>query len=359
MTRKRKFAVLIGFLLVLLAVRMAAPVLVEQRINQAIAEAEGLRGSISEVDLHLYRGAYRIRDVQLYSVNGVEVEPLISIDRVELSLLWSALIDGEVVAEMTFHQPKISVIQTPDKPVLGNEAVKDESTWITLANKLVPFSIDRLSIVDGTLLFKTSEKDKQASFHIGQLDGHILNITNSLELSDSLMAKVNLSGKVMDESRISIKGAYNPYETKPTFNLDMQMERLPVKRLDGLIRYYTPFDLEQGELDMAMEIASNQGEVNGYVKGGLHDVEVFDWEEDVEKDGDNPFQWIIEGITAALGAILESDKTGLVATRVPLEGSLNDLDTPLLPAIVGLFRNAFIEAYEMKIEDVIFAEFDD
>ena len=104
MTRKRLVAIGVVLLLGLLAARVAAPVWVEQRINQAIAEAEGLRGNIGEVDLHLYRGAYRIRDIQLYSVNGVEVEPLISIARVELSILWSALIDGEVVAEMTFHR---------------------------------------------------------------------------------------------------------------------------------------------------------------------------------------------------------------------------------------------------------------
>ena len=131
------------------------------------------------------------------------------------------------------------------------------------------------------------------------------------------------------------------------------MQRLPMMHIDHLISFYSPFDVEAGQLDFAMEFAAKQGVVSGYVKAGVYDLSVFDWQEDVVQDGDNPFQWLFEAVTGGIAELFEGGNKDLVATRIPLEGNIDDIETPLWPAIGAIIRNAFIKSLDIKVDETV------
>ena len=74
---------------------------------------------------------------------------------------------------------------------------------------------------------------------------------------------------------------------------------------------------------------------------------------DVIKGDDNPLQLFIEALSAALAELFENDDEKLIATRIPIQGDISSPDTSVLKAIGGLFYNAFIKAYQMRVEDII------
>ena len=70
MSRKKKiWLILTAVIIVLLVVgRLMLPYFVTKYVNQVLADIDGYEGSISDVDIHLSRGAYSIHDLKLFKV---------------------------------------------------------------------------------------------------------------------------------------------------------------------------------------------------------------------------------------------------------------------------------------------------
>lgn len=131
------------------------------------------------------------------------------------------------------------------------------------------------------------------------------------------------------------------------------MQRLSVKDIEGLIAFYAPFDLEAGHIDGAVELAAKDGELTGYVKAGVHQLSVFSWRKDVVEDGDNPLQILFEAASDLVAEVLENDKSKLVATRVPIQGTIDNTETSVFSAVVAVLQNAFLQTFDMEIEDIV------
>ncbi|GAC13494.1 DUF748 domain-containing protein [Aliiglaciecola lipolytica] len=340
-------------LVILLLARVSAPYFVQRFINNTIASTDGLSGQVGDVDLHLYRGAYQIEDINLYVVGETDdARPLISVKKMDISILWSALLRGNIVSELTFYQPKIYLEDRENTQDIQNEEVKKQSTWVGLTQNLVPFSIDKITIFDGEMALKNINDEVESETRLSEVQGQISNITNSKELGKPLVSEFQLSAKLMDAAPVTLAGNIDPFAQKPTFNLDLTVAKFPVTYLDNVIKTYTPIDIEAGSVDGALELVSENGKIDGYAKAGIYNMEILSWREDIEKDGDNIFVAIFEGLTDLLGTLLENDEENLIAARVPISGTLSDTETETFAAILSMLRNAFIEALQMDIEDL-------
>lgn len=342
-----------GFLLVIIILRVSAPFIVEWAINRQLENTEGIYGKVAGVDLHLYRGGYQIQGIELFMEGGDQHYPLLKVDTLDLSILWSALLDGNIVANIVVQQPVLNLVDRENKKVLANEAVRDEKNWLALVKSLTPFSIDRMEVVDGAFHFLKPDSEPKVDVFLSKVDVLIENISNSQALSHSLLSRVQVTAQMMKESEIKIEGQFDPFNGIPTFDLDMEMQRLPLLRLDDFIRVYTPFDVEGGSLDMALELAAENGNIKGYLKPGIYDLDVFDWREDVQKDHDNPFQVIFEALTGGVAELLENQKRDLLATKIELQGKIDSPEAPIFPVIVGLLKNGFMSAYDITVEDSV------
>jgi len=83
------------------------------------------------------------------------------------------------------------------------------------------------------------------------------------------------------------------------------------------------------------------GQVHGYVKPLLSDLDVYDGEQD--KD-DNPLQKLYEAIVGGASKLLENRPRAEVATKTDLSGPVENPEASTLEVIVGLLRNAFFRA---------------
>jgi len=72
---------------------------------------------------------------------------------------------------------------------------------------------------------------------------------------------------------------------------------------------------------------------------------------DPARDSDNPIDFIWQGILGGLTRIIRNHPKDRFGTRVPLSGNFDDPSPDVMTTIVNVFRNAFIKAFEGKLEN--------
>jgi len=354
MHKRTWFTVIVVTVLLLILARIGAPYAVQYYINQQINQTKGITGQVGDVDLHLYRGAYSVDDIEIYAVDDQSSpKPLLSVKTLDFSLAWSAILNGNLVTNMVFSQPKIVVYDKDTTTPEQNQQVKDERTWIGLANNLVVFSIDTLKIIDGKISLVNQTKKGEIPTYIANINADINNITNAKNLTKTLVTSVDVTGDLMGEAALTLVGKLDPFSEQANFDFNLEIQRFSVKQIQTVFNVYTPFDIEAGGIDGAMELAAKSNEVNGYAKAGVYDLSIFSWREDVEKDDDGLFTIIFEGGADLLSAILENDESQLVAARIPIEGTLDNTDISTFQAVVSVLKNAFFDATKMKVDDIV------
>ena len=354
MHKRTWFTVIVVTVLLLILARVGAPYAVQYYINQQINQTKGITGQVGDVDLHLYRGAYAVDDIEIYAVDEQSSpKPLLSVKTLDFSLAWSAVLNGNLVTNMVFSQPKVVVYDKDTTTPEQNQQVKDERTWIGLANNLVVFSIDTLKIIDGKISLVNQTKKGEIPTYIANINADIKNITNAQNLTKTLVTSVDVTGDLMGEATLTLVGKLDPFSEQANFDFNMEVQRFSVKQIQTVFNVYTPFDIEAGGIDGAMELAAKSNEVNGYAKAGVYDLSIFSWREDAEKDDDGLFTIIFEGGADLLSAILENDESQLVAARIPIEGTLDSTDISTFQAVVSVLKNAFFDATKMQVDDIV------
>src|SRR2546421_8643431 len=83
--RWRRFFAISGIVLfvLLLAARVAMPTVLKWYVNRTINQSPLYDGQISEIDVHLWRGAYTIKDIRLSKTTGNIPVPLFAAKRVD------------------------------------------------------------------------------------------------------------------------------------------------------------------------------------------------------------------------------------------------------------------------------------
>lgn len=348
---KRTTVSLLAILVVLIALRITAPSFITWYANQVIAKTPAIEGSVADVDLSLLASTYSIKGVNIRQTGDNATFPLFLADRVDVSILWSGLLQGKLVTEILIIEPTIGLYDRPDDNVIEDSAITDEKTWIGLARGLTPFAIDKLLVENGSFIMDAQAQLKRSEFTVQNIRLKAANIANSR--GSETLATVDIEGDIQNQAKVNLTASFDPNTTQPTFDINLEMEKLPVSYIDSLLKFYAPFDLEAGQVDLASELKSTNGKVIGYVQAGIYQLDVFSWKEDAIKDGDNPLQLIFEMIGGALASLFENNDKELVATRVPIKGALDDPEVSTVAALSGILRNAFIEAYSLKVENSI------
>src|SRR5476649_18275 len=116
---KKKYKILIGVVVFLIAIRLILPYAVLHYANKTLAEMDGYYGHTDDIDLSLYRGAYIIKNIYLNKVDSVSKAQteFFKSRNIDLSIEWRALFHGSLVGKMFFDSPIL--IFTKDKTTLG------------------------------------------------------------------------------------------------------------------------------------------------------------------------------------------------------------------------------------------------
>jgi hypothetical protein len=348
----KKWIILASIIVLVIVARLMLPHFVTRYVNKVLAYIDGYEGSISDVDIHLLRGAYVIHDLQLFKINGHEKVPFIDVPAIDLSVEWQALFKGSIVGEIIFERPKLNFIggdgKETKKPGNDTQTGKDVD-WTKPIKELMPLQINRLEINHGTVAFYDFTTKPKVDVRLDSLYVLATNLNNADNEKERLPSSVIASATSVGGGKLHLNMDINVMKETPDMDLNLKFEKINMPALNDFFKAYSKVDIERGIFNLYTELAINNGKITGYVKPVAQNIKVVDW----EKDKKNPINLIWQSIVGVVAEFFENQEENQFATKVPLQGNLDNVESGVWPTVWNVFRNAFVQAFERNTDNTI------
>lgn len=311
-------------------------------VNRVLNRIEGYKGSISGIDIDLYRGAYRIHDLKIEKKNGNIPVPFITVATVDFSVQWSALLHGRIVSDAELERPELNFAVNRSGTQEQTGAGVD---WSKPIRELMPIDINRVSFSNGKLSYKDFSTKPVVDVFIENMRGELRNLRNAESASGALPSSLSLRGDSIGNGVLTASGKMNILKPVPDMDINMQLEHVKLRALSDYSNAYAAIDLRGGSLNLYYELTIRDGKVSGYAKPIATGVQIIDL-----RQTSNPIKLAWETLVAAVVEIFTNQPRDQFATKIPLEGNLNNIETDSWSAVAGIVRNAFIEAFKKGYE---------
>ncbi len=339
----------------LIVIRLILPYVVLHYANKTLATMPGYYGHVQDIDLAIYRGAYKLNNIYLDkkdTVSGLQT-PFFASRIIDLSVEWKALFHGKIVGELIFDAPLLRFTKDKAEPA---QVTKDTNDFRKLLRSFMPLKVNRFEIFRGTIQYIDSTTNPVVNIQMNEahvLAQNLKNVRDTALLPATVTASALVYGGTMD---FNMK--LDPLAEQSTFDLNAEVKNTNLPKLNDFFKAYGKFDVSKGDFGLYTEIAAKEGKFKGYVKPVIKDLKVLGKED----RHDDILQKLWEGIVGAASHILRNHKENQIATKIPFEGSFNNTTTNTWYAILDLLRNAFIQAllpsidYEINIQSVSIAK---
>lgn len=339
---------LASLLVLLAALHLALPYLVRDYLNEKLADMGDYRGQVSDVDLAWWRGAYQINGLKIVKTTGKVPVPLLDAPLIDLSVSWRSLwYDRAVVAEVTFVRPELNFVDGGNKQ---SSQTGQGTDWRQQLEKLLPITLNEVRIEDATLNFHNFNSRPPVDLKATQLNAKVLNLTNVRNEKGRRDARFDGSARLLGDARVESRATFDPFSDFDNFEFRLRATGIELRRLNDFASAYGKFDFNAGHGDLVIEAQASDGRLSGYIKPLLRDVDVFDWQQDVENKNKGWFRSIWEVLVGSSETVLKNQPKNQFATRVELSGSVHKQDVSAFEAFLQILRNGFIEAFNARYE---------
>jgi hypothetical protein len=342
--RSKLLWVVVVLVIALLVVRAMLPIWVRDYVNRRLNEMEDYSGHVADVDIHLWRGAYSARGIQIKKTGGEVPVPFFSAPLVDLSVEWKALFHGAFVGEIHFEHPKINFVNGRSK---ATSQVGVDKPWTEKIRQLFPLKINRFTVHGGEVHYRDFSRTPKVDVEMDQIRMVATNLTNSSKLSETLNAKIEIAGRPLRSGEFKANINMDPYAKKPTFALELEADSIPLVKLNDFAKAYAAITFEAGTLRVATSMNSKEGRFTGFFEPVFDKMEIFD----PAHDSENPIDFIWQGIVGGLTRIIRNHPKDRFGTKVPISGSFDDPAPAVLDTVFNVFRNAFVKAFEGKLSN--------
>jgi hypothetical protein len=334
-------------LVVLLAIgRLMLPRFVQAYVNLTLDRNPLFDGRIGEVDIHLWRGAYSIRDIKLVKTTGNVPVPLFAAARVDLAIEWRQVLNRTIVGTITIDRPELNFVAGEDES--DGQSTGDGGPWLGIIRDLFPFTINSATIHDGTVRFSAFHTTPPVELHLSKLEATVDDLSNVTGSVAPLIATIHATAVAMDHAQTALDVKFDPFSYKPTFTLALKLIGLDVTTTNTLARAYGQFDFEHGFFDLVTEVDAKEGALDGYVKPLFRRLKVLSLRKDVPEDTVLGVFW--EALVGTVSELLENQPRDQFATVIPVRGNVTGPRPDVLTTIGNVLRNAFIRAYLPRLQ---------
>ena len=348
----KKVAINLGIILgIFVLLHFLLEPIAENFVNKKLDSLEGYKGSIEDVDIHLFRGAYRIKGIDIQE-RGDTLRPFVHVDTLDLSVQWKALFDGKVVGEVLVSNP---VINYRAQPAGEEDAVESDTAevnnWSQKLQELMPLTINKFEVRQGSITYSDPGAQLKLNTYLQGLNLLVKNISNVKDSVSELPTSLSANATTLGRGKLNIDMDLNLLQNKPDLSANIRLDTVDLTALNDVFRAYANVDLQKGAFTMISEFNVVNSQVDGYIKPFFENLEVFDFEEDVKEKEDKGFFGKVWEALVGLGSeAIENQKEERVASKVPIEGNLETADPDVSVAVWNVFKNAFIEVITKRFE---------
>lgn len=356
MKNRTKILALLGVISLVVVLRLSAPLLVEYYLNEhMLADLGAYSGSVEDVDLALWRGAFRIEGLRIEKSTGSQQVDFVVVPVIEASLSWRALTNGAIRAKGLIIRPEINFVDAtrPEDRQSGKGI-----DWQALPEDLLKFTVEEVEVRQGTVAFRNFNSDPPVNIQARKIDLVATNLTNVEDEEGERVATAEVTAEFFNDSPFSAKAEFDPFDFDSfIFAGDMTFNDLT--EINNFAQAYGNLDFKSGQGELVMELKAEDGKLIGYAKPAFENVDVADWEQDVERQEDNPLRLMWENLAGLGSAIFSNPETDKLATRIEISGDIpDDPEINIWSAVFGIVRNAFAEAINTNFDHLTPLEVD-
>jgi hypothetical protein len=349
-TRYRRSLWIIGVAaVVLIAARIALPYVVLNSLNHRLAHMGAYSGRIADIDIHLWRGAYSIDQMSITKVDGKVPVPLFKTARADISLTWKALVQGHFRGKIDFFDPVVNFVDGKSE---GEKQTGQGVDWREQLHALAPFRFDEINVSNGTITFNNFVSSPKVDLKMTDVNGQVTNLTNVKREGGDRVARMHATAKVLGDAPLETSAEIDPVERLGDFHYSISIRNIKLVKANSLARAYSGLDFAGGEGDFVMELQAKDRKLSGYAKPLFHGLKIFSWKQDVEQDKKGPLKLAYEAAAEGVAKIFKNHAKDQFATRVSISGNIDDKNVSTSDAIIGILRNAFVEAYKPNLENL-------
>ena len=331
----RRLAVTLGICVALLVIiRVILDPIASHYVHKKLDQGEGFRGTFSKLHLSIIPPAVVMTNVKIIEEPGGTWEnPLYFIEKMRASVYWREVLRGHLVADAELDSPKLLFITYQEK----KSGKKAKTIGEQLAD-MSPLRIDRLDVHDGELLIARGTGDKAPELWIHRAELIAENMATRKALMEGEYSKLRGHAIVQRSGKLTLAVNMDPWAKSLTFSGKAALEDLDLRELYAFTKDRTDLRATQGEIDLFADLRARGGVLSGGVKPVLKNVEV---ESARPGLGDK----LKAALTDAAIHLVSNEDHGdeKVTTVIPLKGKVSDVHTQMVPTILGIIRNAFVE----------------
>ncbi|MGB3773879.1 MAG: DUF748 domain-containing protein [Leeuwenhoekiella sp.] len=343
--KKKRYIIPVTIIILLVAFRIYLPTLVKNYVNKVLADIPGYYGQVDDIDLGLLRGGYVINGMYLNKVNASTQVPFLNFPKTDISIEWKSLFKGKIVSEIAMFDPEITYIfEDQQKEVAEGDA--DTEDWTKALTEIVPIDINHFEIHNGKLGFVKLQEDPNIDLYLNQLELNADNLRNVKGASNNLPSPIKASAVSIGKGNFNLNGGLDLIKEIPDMDINFSLENADITAINNLTQAYGGIDFKEGELDVYGEIAIADAFLKGYIKPMLKDTKL------ISKD-DSVLSIIWEGFVGMFKFILKNQGTDTLATRVPLEGNLDNVNTNVWTTVYKIFENGWFKAFTGEVDQDI------
>ncbi|MHA7056938.1 DUF748 domain-containing protein [Aquimarina sp. M1] len=341
--RKKRFFIPFVIILILMVARLLLPYFVKKHVNTVLATIPGYYGQVKNIDISLIRGAYVIDSLYLNKINGSSQIPFLNFPKTDISVEWKSLIKGKIVTEIIMAKPEVIYIFEDHKNDNEDTELND---WTTALTDLVPIDINRLRIERGKVAFVELSANPNIDLYFDDILLEAKNLRNVVRADETLPSVLNASAVSIGQGSVKLNGKMDLIKTIPDMDISFSLENSDVTSLNNFTNHYAGIDFTSGSYSIFSEVAIADGYLTGYIKPIVKDAKLLG-----KEDGFLNTLW--EGFVGFFKFLLKNHKNNTLATKIPLEGDLNKVQTNLWSTIFSIFENAWIKAFENITDDSV------
>ena len=212
----------------------------------------------------------------------------------------------------------------------------------------MPIDINVVDITNGTIAYRDFSVTPEVDLSIYQLDAQVTNLRNVQDANVALPSIVKASGVTVGEGSFTLDGKLNILQPSPNSDVTVEVENVNLPALNSYFNSFAALDFAGGTLNLYSEIVTKDGHLTGYIKPLITEMDVVDLRQD-----QNPINIIWESLAAIVMEVFQNQPKDQFATKIPLDGNLENVQTEVLPTIGNIIYNAFVQAFSKGTDDEI------
>jgi len=325
---------------------LTAPFVIKGVLNNALQKMDGYTVRTDRIRVNVFRSKIILSNVQIINnVNLKHNESFLAVPSVIISFKWRQLLRRIIDMNIVLEKPQLLYIEE-NNSLCDDENSNDAQQLFSLKKtieKLRPFRIS-VDVRNGQTRYINPNTNPALDLAATELNFIIHNLSNRSFISNSCRIIGRCS---LYEGNAAINVTLLPLEPTLTADIDLELTSINLDLLNDLLWNYIEVDINKGTMNLYSEIAVAGNSFKGYIKPLLKDLEF------KRASGDRLLHKIKHRIVTGLYHLFKNKRNNQVATKIPIEGRLDDPNVSVGVAILGVLRNAFVNALTPSLDNVI------